>query len=66
MKNEVTVYGIFEALRTTDATGLSEKGIANAANIDTSSENLLEIREHLFDANHPYYEAGGKRFWGSI
>ena len=61
--NEVTAYGIFKALKSTDANGLSEKGIAVAAGIDTTSENLTEIRNQLFDANHPYIEAMGTRFW---
>ena len=50
MKNEVTAFGIYAALRTTKANALSAKGIAEAANIDTTSENLQEIRNELYGA----------------
>ena len=49
MKNEVTAYGIFKALRETDSNALSTKAIAMAAHIDTMSENLREIENQLFD-----------------
>ena len=40
--NEVTAYGILKALKEADC-GLSAKGIAQRANIDTTSENLRDI-----------------------
>ena len=63
--NQVTAYGIFKALRETDANGLSAKAIAIAANIDTTSENLREITDILFDAGHEYIETNDSktRFW---
>jgi hypothetical protein len=66
--NEVTAYGIFKALRETDANALSAKAIAIAANIDTMSENLQEITDQLFDAGHQYMEVSGSktRFWMAI
>ena len=68
MKNEVTAYGIFKALRETDANALSTKAIAVAANIDPMSENLREIEEQLFDANHKYINISGtkNKFWVAI
>jgi len=63
MKNEVTAYGIFKALRESSANGLSEKGIALADNVDPTSENLAKIRQQLIDANHPCLDACGTRFW---
>ena len=68
MKNEVTAYGIFKALRETDANALSTKAIAMAAHIDTMSENLREIENQLFDANHKYININGTKtkFWVAI
>ena len=68
MTNEVTAYGIFKALRETDANGLSATAIAMAANIDPMSENLREIEEQLFDANHQYFIPNGikTKIWVAI
>ena len=55
--NEVTAYGIFKVLRETTANALTEKEIAREANIDPTSENLIKIKDYLFDASVEYYVA---------
>ena len=66
--NEVTAYGIFKVLRETDANALSAKAIAIAGNIDTTSENLQQITDQLFDSGNEYMEISGSktRFWMAI
>jgi hypothetical protein len=70
--NEVTAYGIFKVLRETTANALSEKAIARDANIDPTSENLIKIKDYLFDAAMEYevrHSGDGKvwsRYWSSM
>ena len=48
MKNEVTAYGILKALGESNGY-CNTHTIAVNANIDTTSENLLKIRDELYD-----------------
>ena len=62
--NEVTAYSIYKALRETTANALSAKGIAAAANIDATSENLQAIKDELFSAAMLDGSASYKRVHG--
>ena len=69
MKYPVTAYGIFNALMSGKA--LSAKGIAEVANIDTTSENLNEIRWQLLSAQEldkaiVADECAGITFWSLL
>jgi len=48
MTNEVTAYGILKALKSAKAPTIT-RDIAILANIDTTSENLMMIRDELYD-----------------
>ena len=48
MKNEVTAYGILKALSESNSY-CNTHIIAVLANIDTTSENLMMIRDELYD-----------------
>jgi len=48
MKNEVTAYGILKSLKSAKAPTIT-RDIAILANIDITSENLMMIRDELYD-----------------
>ena len=64
--NQVTAHSIYKALRETEANGMTEKAIAIAASIDTTSENLRMIKEELVDSNHPYIIKGDIKLWCAL
>ena len=63
---EVTAYAVYKALRETESNGMTDKAIAVACGIDTTSENLLAIKQELLDSNHGYEIRDGVKFWNAI
>jgi hypothetical protein len=57
MKYPVTAFGIIQALKMAECF-CSEYEIAVLANIDTTSENLRQIKEEMFD----FVESGSVEF----